>query len=249
MALADAADSGMSGDRKVHSIRKRCKKVRGLLRLVRPLMCDAFDDEDRRLRNAFRELATVREMSARAGVLASLGDDEPECHPSAATAAALAAATQLLAASLEDIDDWPLDLHGFVDLGPGFAQTYRKLLKVWQQVLLEPSDANYHELRKWTKYHWYHVRILERINKKKLRPRRNALRKMQLELGEAHDFSLLVDQPGNDETDDELLRHAQGRAERLYEKALERGREVFAVSVNVLVADHSRWWLTWDREG
>jgi len=248
-ALEHADDAGMPADRKVHSLRTRCKKMRGLLRLVRPLMCESFHVEDRRFRAAAKHLASARDSSVRAATIASLdaGGDDAGVSTSAVSSAALGEARQILAASLEAVDDWPLDLHGFVDIGPGFAQTYRKAVDAWQRVLAEPGDANYHRLRKWTKNHWYHVRILERVKKTVLRPRRRQLRKIQLELGDAHDLALLIARFGaGADPDAQLLERATMRKRKLYEKAVERGRVLFAVSADELVADFARWWLDWD---
>ena len=61
IALGKFADDAVPADQQVHSLRARCKKMRGLLRLPRPLMGDAFDVEDQRFRAAGKLLGVHRE--------------------------------------------------------------------------------------------------------------------------------------------------------------------------------------------
>ena len=50
-ALAEIDDDGLDFARKVHQVRKRCKKLRGLVRLVRPAL-DAYGRENAAFRDA-----------------------------------------------------------------------------------------------------------------------------------------------------------------------------------------------------
>src|SRR5262249_19554178 len=45
----------------VHELRKRCKKVRGLLRLVRPALGDTYAIENAHFRDAARSLSPLRD--------------------------------------------------------------------------------------------------------------------------------------------------------------------------------------------
>ena len=150
---------------------------------------------------------------------------------------------QILSICLCAVESWPLDLHGFYDIAPGFARTYQKSLNAWESVLRDQSDENFHRLRRWAKYHWYQVRILERLNRKKLRKRRARLRKLQLTLGDAHDLVLLQSFLRTDiEPDRQLLQLASNRKEELYTDAMKICEKLFAVPVSIIVADCSRYW-------
>ncbi|MBC7158217.1 MAG: CHAD domain-containing protein, partial [Rhodobacteraceae bacterium] len=61
---------------RVHAMRKSVKKMRGLIRLVRPAF-DAFADENAALRDAARHLAPLREQDVLARTLAHLCADDP----------------------------------------------------------------------------------------------------------------------------------------------------------------------------
>ena len=245
IALGKFADDSVPAEKQVHSLRARCKKMRGLLRLPRPLMGDAFDVEDQRFREAGKLLGAHRETEVLAKTIRSLGGSDaglfvrPEPLPQATVNRSL----EIMAVCQDAVDNWPLEIMGFDDLAPGFARTYQKCRDTWDATQREPSDRNFHSLRKITKYHWYHVRILERINKKKVRKRRKKLRDLQLTLGDAHDLAVLqtfLESSGN--CDMELLQRAIARKHELYAHVIRVGHEVYETPVDELVEDYSRWW-------
>ena len=248
IAVGNFADDSIPVDRQVHSLRTRCKKLRGLLRLPEPLMADSFAVEDQRFRAAAKELAPYRDQHVFAKAIRSLGGtcEDDNVSPVAIPAAAIEHSLQILTAAQNAVDRWPLGEYGFADFVPGFAKTYRTCVAAWDQVLLEPSDEHFHHCRKWTKYHWYQIRILERLNKRQLRKRRVKLRELQLLIGDAHDLAMLQEflasQPDHDQ---QLLQRAISRKHELYARGLQLGREVCATRVDDLVADLSRWWTGW----
>ena len=245
ITLSDLADEAVPRYRKVHSMRTRCKKLRGLLRLPQPLMGDAFRREDQRFRTAARQLAGNRDMEVCARTIASLNGStgQTKVLQQPVSVEEMESSRQILSICLDEVQAWPLDLCGFHDIAPGFARTYRKSLDAWESVLREQSDENFHRLRRWAKYHWYQVRILERLNKKKLRKRRKRLRRLQLTLGDAHDLVLLQAFLRPDvEPDMQLLQLACVRKDELYADAMKTGQKIFAVPVSILVADCSRYW-------
>ena len=245
IGLNDSADDTIPGTRGVHSLRIRCKKLRGLLRLPQPLMGDAFVFEDQRIREAAKRLAENRDRQVIARTIASFTGTtwKPDTEQHSVSEQDLQRSRRILINCLDAINDWPLDLHGFYDIAPGFARTYRKSLGAWERVLALQSDHNFHRLRRWEKYHWYHIRILERLNKPMLRKRRKKLRKLQLTLGDAHDLVLLQAFLGTEENaDEQLLEQVRARKKELYAEAVKTGRQIFAVPVSDLVADLSHYW-------
>ena len=245
IGLRDSGDDKVSGTQGVHSLRIRCKKLRGLLRLPQPLMGEVFVLEDQRIREAAKQLAGNRDRQVLAKTIASFGgsDWQADKQQYSVSKQDLEWSRRILINCLEAIDDWPLDLHGFYDIAPGFARTYRKSLGAWERVVSLQSDHNFHRLRRWGKYHWYHIRILERLNKPVLRKRRKRLRKLQLALGDAHDLTLLQAFLRSEENADEhLLEHVRRRKKELYEQAIKTGRKIFSVPASELVAGLSRYW-------
>ncbi len=245
IALSRFADDAVPVQRQVHSLRARCKKMRGLLRLSRPSMGDAFDVEDQKFRAAAKQLAGYRDMDVFAKTIESLGGSigEVNTQPTPISVAALRRSLEIMARCQVAVDDWPLDIRGFEDLAPGLSRTYQKCLDAWDATLREPSDANFHLLRKMTKYHWYQVRILERLNKWEIRKRRNKLRDLQLTLGSAHDLAVLqAILESQDDLQMQLLQRAITRKRELYADATRIGGEVYAKSADELLSDYSRWW-------
>ncbi len=245
IAINGFADDSLPIERKVHSLRARCKKMRGLLRLIRPMVGDeAYKEQDRMYRAAGKELAGTRDTDVALKTIASLGGDrDADSERGDIPAEAIARSLGILAACRDAVESWPLDISSFDELAPGFSRTYQKCLDAWSAVQLDPADPNYHRLRKNAKYHWYHVRILERINKKKIHKRRHRLRDLQLALGDAHDLAML--QTYLDSRDDRnlaLLERAIARKHELYEHGAALAAKVFEKSTDELTADYSRWW-------
>ncbi len=244
IAIDGFTDDSISAGRKVHSLRARCKKMRGMLRLIRPMLDDEdYKQQDRMYRHAAKELAGSRDEDVALKTLNSLGVESETREKAEAPSAAVAHSLEILAACRALAETWPLTVASFAELAPGFSRTYQKCLDAWSAVQLKPTDANYHRLRKNAKYHWYHVRILERINKKKIRKRRHRLRDLQLALGDAHDLFMLQSfLRGNENYPLSLYEEASARKHRLYEHGAELAARAFSRSVDKLTDEYTRWW-------
>ena len=62
-AIDEIDDNGLELHETVHQVRKRCKKLRGLIRVVRPAF-DDYQDENAAFREAARALSYVRDTEA-----------------------------------------------------------------------------------------------------------------------------------------------------------------------------------------
>jgi len=245
IALRDLGDDDLPLHQRLHSLRSRTKKMRGLLRLPGPLMGQAFEIEDRRFHAAADAVAGPRDQAVCERTIASLQEtnDGAATHDREVPAAAIEQARGIMAACEAAVDTWPLPVEGFADLAPGFARTYRTCLEAWETVLRAPNDADFHRLRKWTKYHWYQVRILERLNKSELRGRREQFHKLERALGEAHDLAMLQARlEASENPSPRLLKRAIARKETLYEQSVKLAHRVFEKSADELVADLARYW-------
>ena len=245
IVLNGFGDESVPLDKRVHSLRARCKKLRGLLRMLQPKMGAAFEPEDQRFRMAAKELAGYRELEVHRKTIESLigPTDGPAPEPVEIPQEVIVRSLMTLASCRDRIDHWPVEVNDFDDIAPGFERTYDKTLAAWDATQNDPSDPNFHELRKRGKYHWYQVRILERLNKPMIRGRRQALRQLQLMLGDAHDLALLQAYlEVQDEVDEQLLSKATTRKNELYAAGVATCSDVYATSVDELVADFSRWW-------
>lgn len=248
IVLQSLADERLTDEERVHAMRARCKKMRALLRLPGPLMCESFRVEDERFRAASRRLATIRDAQVQARIIATRDEsvDEPDTPTLPVCPTTIGRAFDDMREALAAVDSWPLEVHGFCDLAPGFARSYRKCRDAWERALNDPNDPHFHKLRKWSKYHWYQVRILERVNKPALRDRRVKLQVLGEILGSAHDLAVLEStlRPQS-KADVKWVQRALRRKQDLYLQALAISRDVFAPSADLLVADLSGWWAKW----
>lgn len=254
IVISSFEDPELPDTEKVHRLRARCKKMRALLRLPGPLMGDAFRSEDARFRDAGRRLGELRDEYVQARTLAHVlseeGDEaEPDRDAFAAEPSMLAESLAAMRAALAAVDEWPLPVEGYCDIGPGHVGTYRKARKAWQRALKRPDDEHFHKLRKWTKYHWYQTRILERVNKAAMRERRVRLQVLGEVLGQAHDLAVLeAGLDGRGESTGRARHQIDRQKRRLYVRALKLSREVYDQSPDALAADLARWWCDWRAE-
>ena len=63
-AVDEINDRELDRHETVHQVRKRCKKIRGLIRLVRPQFEDTYDRENAWYRDSARPLSYVRDAQS-----------------------------------------------------------------------------------------------------------------------------------------------------------------------------------------
>jgi CHAD domain-containing protein len=199
----------------VHDCRKRAKKLRGLLRLVRPALGKAYGPANESFRDAGRELSAIRDAHATlatfdALVAASL-DRLPEgglgavrsglaAHADRASHAAdrrlrAESAADLFQAGRRHVNRAELDVQGWAAIGPGLERTYRAgrraLAGVRHDRGFEPTVV--HEWRKRTKDSWYHVRLLRDAAPSILEPLEDRFHDLSDTLGDAHDLVVICE--------------------------------------------------------
>jgi CHAD domain-containing protein len=197
----------------VHQIRKRSKKLRALLRLVRPVAPELYRDENPRIRDLARALAGPREHTAAVtalGVLADASDDalradvviavleglagrEDEGEGGGAGAALERARIDLVELRARIETDWtlPEGTGGADALVPGFVRSYGRGRDAFEEALDDPSTESLHEWRKRVKDHWYHCRLLRDLWRPVLGARIAELDDLTDLLGDDHDLAEL----------------------------------------------------------
>lgn len=243
-------------DRAVHSVRKRLKKLRGLLRLLQgELGREVFTRENHAYRDAGRLLAGPRRAAATVDAFDALMARFPDAVSAEASSALrdrlvaerdrLVAAmhgenharevADALSASLVRLDAWPLATEGWALLESGFRRSYargRRALRVAQK---EPTTEHFHEWRKFAKHYWYHVRLLERVWPQAMKALKGTLEELTEELGGEHDLddlrlALLEHAPSDElrEPTARVLASIQERRAELRTSAVARGQHVYA---------------------
>jgi CHAD domain-containing protein len=170
-------------DDEVHEARKRCKRLRALLRLVRDhLGADLYRRENAAIRDATRLVAPVRDTLVLVATLdAAVGgaNGQLDARALVATRRALKAAhnrmrqqtlyrgivTEQAAVALLEVQrrshDWPLDDLRFDDLRSGLARMYRRGRNRMSEAYGDPTPERFHDWRKRVKYLWHHLELLQ----------------------------------------------------------------------------------------
>lgn len=202
-------------DKTVHGLRRRCKKLRGLLRLIEP-KCKVFRAENRVLRDAAQGLSGTRDAAVMVQTFDALVEFDSKGEGSPQLDAALTRALRRILrgrviAGPETIDrqqllgdfvaaltplakraeTWAIDGRGFACLGAGLEQTYRRMRDGMAHARDEGRAEALHEWRKHAKYHWYHVGLLHRAAPELLRGRKNLLDQLAELLGDHHNLHVL----------------------------------------------------------
>ena len=74
----------------------------------------------------------------------------------------------------------------------GLGQCYRKARKASREAYLQPSDESFHTWRKWVQLHWRHMALLSRGWPEELSARASEAKELSRLLGEDHDYSVLL---------------------------------------------------------
>ncbi len=206
------ADPGRR-DEAIHEARKSVKKIRAVLRLVRGDLGEIYGIENVRLRDLGRKLSEFRDAGAmletfdalRARFREELGPmtlravrsrlvkDKNEHAQAADVERVLAGCAASLRGTTRRLRSWPVIHDGFNAIGPGFEATFRRGRKAMERARKSGSDPDFHEWRKAAKYHWYHIRLLERSWTDVLQAYEKSLRDLETRLGDDHNLVVLRD--------------------------------------------------------
>jgi hypothetical protein len=194
----------------VHELRKRCKKIRGLLRLVRPRLGEVYAGENAFYRDLSRDFSFVRDaqasLEALTRLIAHFADqvqlqDFQQLHAYLMTAREEVAGSEhqlveqldQVVAPLEQARDrvarWPIGDDGFETVAPGLMKTYRRARRAMNLAYRHPSMHNFHQWRKRVKYHWHHAMLLQRSCPKLIKPHCRLAEQLGELLGQDHDYA------------------------------------------------------------
>lgn len=204
----------------VHEVRKDCKKLRGLLRLVRPTVPTLYKHENAAFRDVAASLSVLRDAEAAIETFDALIDHfcdniDPESlaplrqrleeHKAQVAAGAQALDEQLdlartaLVAASERVPGWelpsevtdPADDAGWSIIGPGLCKTYKRGRRAMQAAYAQPGVAAFHEWRKRAKYLRYQVRLLRASWPRVLKATHKETKQLGDLLGDDHDLAVL----------------------------------------------------------
>lgn len=203
----------------VHEVRKDCKKLRGLLRLIRPRVPKLYKVENRYFRDAAAALSGIRDAEAASesyDALLAVFEGEVDRPGLAPVRRALTMHKQHLAEHQGDLDvrldafgeqmrearkrvtDWRLPADdrkhgkgGFRLLEGGLTKTYARGRKAMDVACGDPDVAAFHDWRKRAKYLRYQLRLLRPIWPQLFKCSRKEVKRLGDLLGDDHDLAVL----------------------------------------------------------
>lgn len=209
-ALTEIDDDRLDVEKTVHQVRKRCKKLRGLIRLVRPSF-DAYAAENALLRDAARIFSHVRDVTvlqAAYDMVVNVHGDEIDRPAVAPIRRHLTQRRKAVTQRPHAIDEnfaefriamlatrdrarhWELKDSGFDGLAGGLGRTYKRAKNAMAHAANDTDPQKFHDWRKRIKYHGYHMRILAPIWPEAMQARHRAAERLGDLLGAHHDLEM-----------------------------------------------------------
>ncbi|MBN2907858.1 MAG: CHAD domain-containing protein [Rhodobacteraceae bacterium] len=266
-ALAEIDAPALTMHDKVHQLRKRAKRLRGLIRLLRPVF-PGFQAENAAIREAAAHLSPLRDAEGMvetcdkliaatgatrfAPVRAELAARRDARAAQDDVASDLAAFRAEMIALRARASQWRLTGDGYGALRPGLEKAATAARKGQRAAKAPAGPAAIHAWRKRVKDHWYHTRLLAPIRPRPLNRRAKRLRALSELLGDHHDLSVLDDfiASTHDLPGDATLRadlraciHARQRA--LAKAAQALGKRLFKCPPRKMGKRWRRWWTVW----
>ena len=201
-ALSDLDNPDRDGRSVVHEARRRCKKLRGLLRLVRPVFPE-FARENAAIRDAAALLSHLRDAEVLHQTVAELVEWRHDdalvrieqrlaAEHSPAPGDRLDQFRARLEAVRARVPSWSLEAGGVHAWAPGLRQTYRQARRRMRTARRSHEPRDVHEWRKATKNHGFHLDLLKRVAPDVLGSELELVDQLSTSLGRHHDLVVLA---------------------------------------------------------
>jgi CHAD domain-containing protein len=201
-------------DESIHEARKSVKKLRGLLRLVTPLIGKGtYRKENQQLGGIGRKLSELRDARAMIEIFEAvvkeaetqetldtdlvqsirgrLEQHKSETEQNIDVEETLNAAVVALQAVRGHVNDYQLTERGFECLERGLKNVYRRGRRAMKQAAKTSTADDLHNWRKRVKDHWYHVRLLGDLDIPFVHTREDELKRLETWLGDDHNLVVL----------------------------------------------------------
>lgn len=212
-ALACIKEPSTDREEDLHQVRLAIKRLRAILRLLRPLVSKTFfKRENACLRTAARRLARLRDLAVARRTLEQVTDKLASHSQDAAVQevfksflaqtpasshydedreTALWLAARALAQTRHAIHALPLPDRGWKTIEPGLKKLYRRNRMWMKRALSSDKDEDFHEWRKWVKYYFYLLKMLTPMWPSRPGKTVKHLDCLQDRLGKDHDLAVL----------------------------------------------------------
>lgn len=271
-ATGEIEDDQLDRHETIHQVRKRCKKIRGLIRLVRPVFA-AYAQENVFLRDMARDLSFVRDAQSIIDSLDLLAKHfQPHVDQKVFTmvheelverrrkvtedSALLKEKIDTFHGKLKEFrqhtEKWQIKDDGFSAVEGGLRKTYQRGRKALAKAYAEPNAENFHEWRKRVKYHWYHLSLLRRIWPEMIKVQQKTADELADLLGDEHDLAMLhrtlgddIDRFGGRERMNLVFALIDWRRSELQTRARLLGERLFAEDSKQLAKRLGSYWTAW----
>jgi CHAD domain-containing protein len=266
--LAEFDDDSISVEERIHASRKRVKKVRGLLRLVRPALGSTYLAENDALRDAARLLSSARDGQIIVAAFDAITARDAQGQPAATYSIVrdsllkrrqeqlgepsdlqdrLAEYRARIAAVRNRIDDWRLGKKGVRAARQGFQRTYAAAKSALART--DGAPEAFHQWRRRVKDHWCHLLLLENLWPSVIKSHGKRIDELAGLLGEANDLAVLLQVLKSKPTEsserapfDAIVTLASERQEHLHAKAQTLGADLFQAKPKQIARPIAELW-------
>jgi CHAD domain-containing protein len=253
----------------IHSARKDLKKLRSVLRLVRPVIVkERFRTENERYRDAGRRLSSSRDAEVKLETLAALGErfgeelsdgtlkawirllseDRDELADEDTVAVQIESAIGEIEVGRDEIGRWRPSGESWDLFSPGIERTYRRGRREMKRVRAKRRAEDVHQWRKRVKDLWYQLRIVRKMWPALLGETADQAHELADLLGDHHDLTVLhEDLKAREELPEEkaLATAIERCQDELLESALDLGARLYAEKPQALLRRLSVYWESW----
>jgi CHAD domain-containing protein len=260
-AKARLVDETSDPDEAIHEARRSLKKVRSILKLLRPGLGDRYARENSRLGDIGGRLSPFRDGAA----LLETFDDLHRNYADRARPEVFRAVRAGLAGLKRELEEaenlselrrqaardltpgrpWPLGSNDLAAVMPGLEESWSKAKKALARVRKEACPENFHALRKRVKTHRYQLMVL--ADAVPAHGCEKTLRKLDQWLGDAHNLAVMAERIAKDplhfgaeEHVHAMLRLIGKRQNRLQEKSLARAEKLYGSKPKSFISSASR---------
>ena len=264
-------DDDLEYDEKIHQLRKRCKRLRGLIRLVRPQLRSRFQVENKFYRDLAKEFTSIRDSQALLESLDRLLEyfseqfsyqpiyDLLNKHKARLLKNDLTlnerlnVVTEKVYIARTRIYSWKIKRDGFTAIKNGLKKTYTDGRNAMFEAYSCLNTTSFHEWRKHVKYHMFHLLLINRIKKKSIMKRYHDLYILSEYLGEYHDLANLSNFIHNNTENfhdqdmiDSITELIERRHSELREIAKPISAKLYAKKPKKLITELEKYWNSWE---
>jgi CHAD domain-containing protein len=254
-----SSQAGLDPDEATHDARKRTKKLRALLRLVRPELGDeVYRRENRALRDAARQLSAVRDAWVLVEALDDLDVPAPELRTVLVSEyrdlqtdreehGRLPQAAEQYELVLARVADWRLADRGWKSLADGLEKVVRDGRRHMDKACSRGGPEEFHEWRKQAKYLRHQLELVRPAWPDVLEGMASTASRIGDLLGADHDLAVLRERAQGEtalgpETRESLLDRIDERRREVQQEAIALGRRLYSEKPAALTNRLGRLW-------